>query len=71
MEVHTTQPGLQLYTGNALDGSGRVNGHRRWTGVCVETQHLPDSVNQPGFPSTILRPGRTYREETVCRFSLR
>ena len=60
LEVETTEPGLQLYTGNHL-------GHR---GVCLETQHYPDSVNQPHFPSVILRPGKVFRSTTVFRFTL-
>lgn len=70
LEVRTTQPGVQFYTGNFLDGSlhgkGRVYGRR--SGFCLETQHYPDSPNQPLFPSTVLRPGETYREKTVFRF---
>jgi aldose 1-epimerase len=74
MEVLTTEPGVQLYTGNFLDGSltgkeGTVYEHR--TGFCLETQHFPDSPNQPSFPSTILRPGEEYRSTTVYRFSTR
>ena len=57
LDVHTTEPGLQLYAGN------------RW-GVCLETQHFPDSPNQPGFPSTILRPGAEYRSRTVFAFGV-
>ena len=72
LEVHTTEPGLQLYTGNFLDGrvagkGGRRYGHRG--GLCLETQHFPDSPNQPHFPSTILRPGAEYRSRTVFAFS--
>ena len=72
MDVYTTEPGLQFYSGNFLDGSitgkaGRVYGHRH--GFCLETQHYPDSPNQPGFPSTILRPGEEYRSRTVFAFS--
>ena len=70
LELLTTQPGLQLYTGNFLDGKpsghGSVFGYR--TGLCLETQHFPDSPNQPAFPDTILRPGVTYSETTVLRF---
>ncbi len=74
MEVHTTEPGVQLYTANWLDGSltgkrGMV--YRRHGGVCLETQHFPDSVNQPSFPSVILRPSEVYRQSTVHRFSAR
>ncbi len=72
MEVHTTEPGIQLYTGNFLDGTltgKRGVVYRRHTGFCLETQHFPDSVNQPKFPSVILRPGQTYRQTTVHKFS--
>jgi aldose 1-epimerase len=73
MEVLTTEPGLQFYSGNFLDGSdvgkaGAVYDYR--TGLCLETQHYPDSPNQPAFPSTVLRPGETYRSTTVYRFSV-
>lgn len=72
MEVLTTEPGLQFYSGNFLDGTdvgkgGVVYEHR--SGLCLETQHFPDSPNQPDFPSTVLRPGETYRSTTVYRFS--
>lgn len=71
LEVLTTEPGVQFYTGNFLDGSffgkaGRPYGRR--SGFCLETQHFPDSPNQPNFPSTILRPGETYRSTTIYRF---
>jgi aldose 1-epimerase len=70
LELRTTQPGLQFYSGNFLDGKpagkGTVFAHR--TGLCLETQHFPDSPNQPAFPSTILRPGQTYSEKTVLAF---
>ena len=70
MEVRTTQPGLQFYSGNFLDGKpagqGTVFLHR--TGLCLETQHFPDSPNQPSFPTTILRPGQPYSEKTVLTF---
>jgi aldose 1-epimerase len=71
MEVSTTQPGIQLYTANYLDGSlvgkgGRV--YSRHCALCLETQHFPDSVNQPKFPITVLRPGEQYRQTTVHRF---
>jgi aldose 1-epimerase len=74
LETLTTEPGMQFYTGNFLDGSligksGRAYGHRH--GFCLETQHFPDSVNQPAFPTTILRPGRTLRSTTIYRFSAR
>jgi len=66
--VRTTEPGVQFYTGNFLDGTitgkgGRV--YRERYGFCLETQHFPDSPNKPRFPSTIIRPGQTYRTQTV------
>ena len=72
MEVWTTEPGVQFYSGNFLDGTitgkeGRVYEHRY--GFCLETQHYPDSPNKPNFPSTILRPGEKYETTTVYRFS--
>jgi len=68
--VSTTQPGVQFYTGNFLDGtlSGKGRVYARRSGLCLETQHYPDSPNQPGFPSTVLRPGEKYHEKTVFRF---
>jgi len=74
MEVTTTEPGVQLYTGNFLDGTltgKRGVTYRQHAGFTLETQHFPDSVNQPSFPSTILRPGETYRQTTVYQFSAR
>ena len=73
LEVFTTEPGLQMYSGNVLDGS--VVGKRgvrydRRAGVCLETQHFPDSPNQKGFPSVVLRPGNTYRSITMFRFGI-
>ena len=70
MEVLTTQPGLQLYTGNFLDGQPSSGGFEKHAGLCLETQHFPDSPNQPTFPSTILRPGDTFNQKTVFRFSV-
>ena len=74
METHTTEPGMQFYSGNFLDGSfagkeGEVYEHRY--AFCLETQHYPDSPNQPDFPSTILRPGETYKTTTVYKFSVK
>jgi aldose 1-epimerase len=71
MDVLTTEPGIQFYSGNFLDGTitgkdGRVYG--KHAGFCLETQHFPDSPNKPNFPSTVLRPGETYRTSTVYRF---
>ena len=67
----TTQPGVQLYTGNFLDGSKRGSSgglYHQGDGFTLETQHFPDSPNQPGFPSTLLRPGELYRHSAVFRF---
>ncbi len=68
LEILTTQPGIQLYTGNFLDGSAQNGGFARYQGLCLETQHYPDSPNRPEFPNTILRPGESYRQVTVHRF---
>jgi len=71
MRVFTTEPGLQFYSGNFLDGSEHGKGDRAYgfrEGLCLETQHFPDSPNQPSFPSTLLRPGVTYRQTTIYRF---
>jgi aldose 1-epimerase len=73
LEVATTEPGLQFYTGNFLDGSLKGKGgaiYNRRNGLCLETQHYPDSPNKPGFPTTILEPGQTYRSETVWTFGV-
>lgn len=72
LEVSTTQPGVQFYTGNFLDGSltgknGKV--YARRTGFCLETQHFPDSPNKPEFPSVVLKPGEKYQEATTFKFS--
>src|SRR3982751_2388686 len=72
MEIQTLEPGLQFYSGNFLDGTikgkgGHVYGHR--TGLCLETQHFPDSPNQKSFPTTILQPGKVYSTRTVMTFS--
>jgi aldose 1-epimerase len=72
LEVLTTEPGVQFYSGNFLDGSVIGKGgqaYKRHAGFCLETQHFPDSPNQPSFPSTILRPGQEYRSKTVLAFS--
>jgi aldose 1-epimerase len=73
MEVHSTEPGVQLYTGNFLDGtfagtSGMV--YRQSDAFCLETQHFPDSPNQPDFPSTVLEPGDEFTSTTVYTFSV-
>jgi aldose 1-epimerase len=72
MEVATTEPGLQFYSGNFLDGTIKgKNGHTYAlrNGLCLETQHFPDSPNQKNFPSTILQPGKSYDSKTVFTFS--
>lgn len=71
MEVFTTEPALQLYTANFLDGTLKSRGaeFKRHHAFCLEAQHYPDSINQPQFPSTLLKPGQTYRQTTVHKFS--
>ena len=74
LDVSTTEPGIQFYSGNMLDGSWAGKGgtiYTRNSGLCLETQHFPDSPNQPQFPSTVLRPGETYRHTTIFQFSVR
>jgi aldose 1-epimerase len=72
MEVSTTEPGMQFYAGNHLSGATGKHGHvyAKRSGFCLETQHFPDSPNQPAFPSTLLRPGTTYRTTTVFTFGV-
>jgi aldose 1-epimerase len=74
MEVYTTEPGVQFYTGNFLDGTitgkgGKVYNQRY--GLCLEAQHFPDSPNEPSFPSTVLKPGEKYTQTTIYKFSAR
>jgi aldose 1-epimerase len=74
MEIYTTEPGIQFYSGNFLDGTnvgkgGRVYEHRY--GFCLETQHFPDSPNKPNFPPVILKPGEKYTHVTVHKFYTR
>ncbi|HEY0681443.1 MAG TPA: aldose epimerase family protein, partial [Steroidobacter sp.] len=74
MEVHTTEPGVQFYTGNFLDDKLAAKSGKPYvkhSGFCLETQHFPDSPNQPEFPSTVLRPGEEYNSKTVYTFSVR
>jgi aldose 1-epimerase len=71
MEVLTTEPGVQLYTANFLDGSAQNGGFKQHSAFCLETQHFPDSPNQPSFPTTVLRPGQTYKQTTVHKFSVK
>jgi aldose 1-epimerase len=73
LDVGTTEPGVQFYAGNFLDGTitgkgGRTYGHR--AALCLETQHFPDSPNHANFPSTILRPGRRFQSRTIFTFRL-
>jgi len=73
MEIFTTEPGVQFYTGNFLDGTVKGKGgcvYVRRAGFCFETQHYPDSPNQPQFPNTILRPGVTFASQTLYKFSV-
>jgi aldose 1-epimerase len=72
MEVWTTEPGIQFYSGNFLDGTltgkrGKI--YQQRFGLCLETQHFPDSPNKPNFPSTVLRKGGRYETHTVYKFS--
>jgi len=73
LEVSTTEPGIQFYSGNFLDGiagkKGRI--YKKCSGLCLEAQHFPDSPNRPEFPSTTLSPGQTYTQTTRYRFSVR
>ena len=75
MEMSTTEPGVQFYSGNFLDGTlkNTKNGmtYGKHAGFCLEAQHFPDSPNQPSFPNTILKPGDTYRQTTLYKFSTR
>ncbi len=72
MEIFTTEPAIQFYTGNFLDGtikgkSGII--YKRRTGICLETEHYPDSPNQSKFPSTVLKPSEMYHTTTIYKFS--
>ncbi|GGD52580.1 aldose 1-epimerase [Emticicia aquatilis] len=74
MEVFTTEPAIQFYSGNFLDGSAITKGGipaKFRTGFCLETQHYPDSPNKPSFPSTVLKPGETYQTTTIYKFSVK
>ncbi len=70
MEVFTTEPGIQLYCGNFLGGGAGEGGYKQHDAFCLETQHYPDSPNQPQFPSTVLKPGDTFKSTTVHKFSV-
>jgi aldose 1-epimerase len=72
LEIWTTEPGVQFYTGNFLDGNIKGKGgvaYQKHTALCLETQHYPDSVNHPDFPTTILRPGAIFHQQTIYKFS--
>ena len=73
LETYTTEPGVQFYSGNYLDGftgkEGKV--YPRRCGFCLETQHYPDSPNHPEFPSTVLRPGEKYQSTTIYKFLIK
>jgi aldose 1-epimerase len=74
LEILTTEPGIQFYSGNFLDGTAKGKGDQLYayrTGLALETQHFPDSPNHPKFPSTVLKPRQIYRSTTVLRFSTR
>jgi aldose 1-epimerase len=74
MEVFTTEPGIQFYTGNFLNGSITGKNEIKYVqhaGFCLEAQHFPDSPNQPLFPNTILRPGETFTQTTIYKFSVK
>jgi aldose 1-epimerase len=72
MEIWTTEPGVQFFTGNRLDGKftgvGGVTYYQH-TGFCLEPHHFPDSINQPNFPSVVLRPGVSFKSSTAYRFT--
>ena len=72
MRIDTTEPGVQFYAGNFLNGSLKAFGHsyEKHGAFCLETQHFPDSPNQPQFPSTVLKPGSTFRSTTVHTFGV-
>ena len=72
MEVYTSQPGVQLYTGNWMTGNFVGKNGQRYperAALCLETQHFPDSPNKPEYPSTVLRPGETFESRTTYKFS--
>ena len=74
MQLYTDQPGIQFYSGNFLEGNFRGRGgvvYGRHYSFCLETQHFPDSPNQPGSPTTVLRAGQTFRSTTEYRFAVR
>ncbi|HEX5539127.1 MAG TPA: hypothetical protein VFX01_04990, partial [Methylophilaceae bacterium] len=73
MRVFTTQPGIQFYTGNFLDGTLRGKHgemYQKYAGLCLETQHFPDSPNHLAFPSTLLMPEEIYQQTTIYQFDI-
>jgi aldose 1-epimerase len=70
MEIFTTEPAIQLYCGNFLDGTESNGGFKQHEAFCLETQHYPDSPNQPAFPTTLLEPGQTFKSQTIHKFSV-
>lgn len=70
MEIRTTQPGIQFYTGNYLNGQPGSGGFNQYGAICLETQHFPDAPNRASFSSTLLKPGQIYRQTTVHKFSV-
>ena len=75
MEIYTSEPAVQLYTGNFLDGTLQADGgkiaYQKHAALCLETEHYPDSPNRPEFPSTLLKPGQTYKHVTVHKFGVK
>ena len=72
MTMSTTEPGVQFYTGNFLDGTLAGKGgvkYPQYGGFCLEAQHFPDSIHHPNFPSVVLRPGQQYQQTTIYKFS--
>ncbi|HXL56332.1 MAG TPA: hypothetical protein VN958_08755, partial [Chitinophagaceae bacterium] len=74
MDVYTREPGVQFYGGNFMNGTHKIKVGKKddyRTAFCLETQHYPDSPNQPAFPSTTLEPGKVYKTSTVYAFSIK
>jgi aldose 1-epimerase len=71
LEIQTTEPGIQFYTGNFLDGTPDNAGNKQHWAFCLETQHYPDTPNKPNFPTTLLKPGQTFKSSTVHVFSVK
>ncbi|HEM49487.1 MAG TPA: galactose-1-epimerase, partial [Caldithrix sp.] len=74
MDMYTDQPGVQLYTGNFLNGVKNGKGgitYSKHSGICLETQHYPDSPNKENFPTVVLKPDEEYRQTTIYKFSVK